>query len=358
MTRPLRTLIDLSALEYNYRHIKNITQNKKIMAMVKANGYGHDINLAAEGLKHADNFGVACLEEATELRKSGITKPITLMEGFFMPEELKLVHELSLDLVIHNNWQIEILEKHIHSPLNIWLKINTGMHRLGFTLEDFEINFSKLKQQKNINILGFMTHFASASDINNPKTMQQLNIFKNLVDTLPEHYLLSTANSAAILNWADTWCDVIRPGIMLYGISPFNDRTGVMHGLRPVMTLETKLIAIHNVKVGQTVGYDGRYVCNKDTRIGIIAIGYGDGYPRNAPDGTPVLLNGKKASIAGSISMDMISIDLTKHLEAKIGDKVILWGEDLPIEEVAIATGTIPYELITSLTPRVPRVAL
>jgi alanine racemase len=203
-----------------------------------------------------------------------------------------------------------------------------------------------------------MTHFASASDINNPKTMQQLNIFKNLVDTLPEHYLLSTANSAAILNWADTWCDVIRPGIMLYGISPFNDRTGVMHGLRPVMTLETKLIAIHNVKVGQTVGYDGRYVCNKDTRIGIIAIGYGDGYPRNAPDGTPVLLNGKKASIAGSISMDMISIDLTKHLEAKIGDKVILWGEDLPIEEVAIATGTIPYELITSLTPRVPRVAL
>jgi alanine racemase len=356
MTRPLRSLIDLSALKYNSWHIKNIIQNKKIMAMVKANGYGHGLKLVAESLLQVDNFGVACLEEAMELRSFGVTKPITIMQGFFAAEDLKLIDKFTLDVVIHSNWQVEILEKYTGRALNVWLKINTGMNRLGFIAEECISNFKLLIQQKNIKILGFMTHFAAADNINNPKTIQQFALFKDVVTDLPPQYLLSAANSAAILNWPDTWCDFVRPGIMLYGISPFSNCIGTLHGLRPVMTLETKIIAINTVKKDHTVGYDGRYVCNENTRIGIIAIGYGDGYPRNAPDGTPVLLNGYRASIAGCVAMDMISINLNSHPNAKIGDKVILWGGGLPIEEVATAIGTIPYELITSLTPRVPRV--
>jgi alanine racemase len=203
-----------------------------------------------------------------------------------------------------------------------------------------------------------MTHFATASDINNNNTMQQFNLFKHLLDGIEHNYLLSTANSAAILNWPDTHLDVIRPGIMLYGISPFKECVGADHGLRPVMSLETEIIAIHMVKKGQIIGYDARYICKQDQKIGIIAIGYGDGYPKCAPDGTPVLVNGVQASIAGKVSMDMISIDLSTAPTAKIGDKVLLWGQGLPIETVATAINGSSYELVTSLTPRVPRVAV
>jgi len=354
MGRALKAVVNCNALELNLKKVREIAPNRKILAMVKANGYGHGIVNVAKALKAADAFGVACIEEACELRRAGISQRIVLMEGFFdWNEELSEITRLNLEPVIHHKGHIEALSQEVgYPPFSVWIKINTGMHRLGFPIEEVSVIWRTLSSLPFIKIEGFLTHFSKADDINDPHTQVQMDRFFQTVADLPG--AKSLANSAAILGWHTSHADWVRPGIMLYGVSPFAERCGLEEGLQPVMTLQSQLIAIQPLREGEAVGYGGAYVCSKDTRIGVVAVGYGDGYPRLAPSGTPVLVNGKQVPLVGRVSMDMITVDLSTQPTAKVGDPVQLWGPDLPVEKVASAIGTTAYELLTGLSTRVP----
>ncbi len=354
MGRALKATIDCSALESNLKRVREIVLNSKILAMVKANGYGHGIVNVAKALKTADAFGVACIEEACELRRAGVSQRIVLMEGFFnCDEELPEIIRLNLEPVIHHAGHIEALKQETgHATLPIWIKINTGMHRLGFPVEEINDIWRGLSTIPFIKVEGFLTHFAKADEIEDPYTELQIDQFFQAVLHLPG--AKSLANSAAILAWHTSHADWVRPGIMLYGVSPFTGRYGLEEGLQPVMTLRSELIAIQSLKKGQAVGYGGTYMCPSDTRIGVVAVGYGDGYPRLAPTGTPLLLNGKRVPLVGRVSMDMVTVDLSTQPDARVGDPIQLWGPGLPVEAVANAIGTTAYELLTGLSTRVP----
>jgi alanine racemase len=363
MGRALRAIINTAALKHNFQCIKQKAKSSKILAMIKANGYGHGIVNVAKILKDADAFGVACIEEALKLREAGIQNRIVLMEGFFKSDELENILRYQLEPVIHHQAQMSALMKlekplaaiaamGTSNPLKIWIKVDTGMHRLGFPMHEFQEAYSVLNAIKMIQIQGFMTHFSSADEKDNPKTKTQISLFQNLVKDLPGDK--SLANSAGIWGWPDSHGDFVRPGIMLYGVSPFANQTGIDLGLKPAMTLTTSLISIQNLKKGEQVGYGGIYTCEQDMPIGVVAVGYADGYPRHAPHNTPVLLNGKKVPLVGRVSMDMITIDLRSVPNAKVGDPIELWGAHLPVEIVAAHMGTLGYELLTSLSPRVP----
>ena len=354
MGRALKAVINRKALELNFNKVREIAPNQKILAMVKANGYGHGIVNVARALKTADAFGVACIEEALELRQAGISQRIVLMEGFFnRDEELPEISRLNLEPVIHHRGHIEALAQETgHPPFSVWVKINTGMHRLGFSVEEVPSIWQALSSLPSIRIEGFLTHFSKADEREDPHTQLQITRFFQAVDHLPG--VKSLANSAAILGWHDSHADWVRPGVMLYGVSPFVGRCGKEEGLQPVMTLRSELIAIQSLKKGEAVGYGGTYVCPQDTRIGIGAVGYGDGYPRLAPTGTPVLVQGKQVPLVGRVSMDMMTVDLSTQPQAKVGSPVQLWGADLPVEQVAAAIGTTAYELLTGLSTRVP----
>lgn len=322
--------------------------------MIKANGYGHGIVTVAKALKAADAFGVACIEEAYELRRAGISQRIVLMGGFFnWQEELQDVVRLNLEPVIHHAGHVEALSQAVgHASLSVWIKINTGMYRLGFPVTEALAVWQALSALPFIRIEGFLTQFSKADEIADPYTQVQMDRFYQAVGSLPG--AKSLANSAAILGWRASHADWVRPGIMLYGVSPFAGRHGLEEGLQPVMTLRSELIAVQSLKQGEAVGYGGTYICPKDTQIGVVAVGYGDGYPRLAPTGTPVLLNGRRVPLVGRVSMDMITVDLATQPEARVRDCVQLWGPDLPVEVVANAMGTTAYELLTGLSTRVP----
>lgn len=347
--------VHLAALQHNLACVKKLAKGAAVQVMVKANAYGHGLLVVANALSQADAFGVATLEEALELRKNGIVKPIVLMAGFFDPEELPLILQHDLTIVIHEFYQLQMLEQaRPNKPISIWLKVDSGMHRLGFPPHEIAALYSRLSQQPWIKKpFGWMTHLADADNPANNTTLAQLACFTNTVGHLPG--AKSIANSAAIVSWPQTHADWVRPGIMLYGVSPLIDDMGSHLGLKPVMTLSTQLIAIHSLKCGDAVGYGGTWVCPQDMPVGVAAIGYGDGYPRHAQNGTPVLVNGYPCQLAGRVSMDMITIDLRNAPTAKIGDRVTLWGENLPIEYVARKAQTIPYELFCNLTSRVAR---
>lgn len=353
MTRPVRARVGLDALRSNLELARRAAPHSRVLAVVKANAYGHGLVPVARALAPADAFGVAGVEEALVLRQAGIEKPIVLLEGFFHAAELDEVLRHELSLVIHAPHQVEALATAgLPAPVRVWIKLDTGMHRLGFAPAELDAVRARLQAVAGVEPAGLMTHFACADDRNDPATRRQLECFSEAARGLEGEH--SLANSAALLGWPESHADWVRPGLMLYGISPFLDDTAADQGLTPAMTLETELIAIRECAAGEAVGYGGAWVCPEPMPVGVAAIGYGDGYPRHAPDGTPVLVDGRSTQLIGRVSMDMITLDLRGLPEARVGSRVTLWGEGLPVERIARAAGTIPYELVCAVTARVP----
>jgi alanine racemase len=352
MTRPTRARINLQALQHNYSLARQTAADSQVMAIIKANAYGHGLVSIAQALPEAAAFGVACLDEAIALREAGFDRRIVLLEGLFGADDINLISGYRLDVVVHHDSQLQWLAQgQLLRPLDVWLKIDTGMHRLGFTPDSIREITSRLQQIPQVNSVRYMTHFPCADDLDNPDTRQQIDVFGAAVAVVDGER--SLANSAGILGWPAARADWIRPGIMLYGSSPLSGRTAQSLGLLPVMTLTTELIAVNERKQGDTIGYGGDWSCPVDMPVGVAAIGYGDGYPRHATSGTPLRVNGHAASLAGRVSMDMICIDLRGVPNPQVGDEVILWGEGLPVDEVAMAADTISYELLCGVGSRV-----
>jgi alanine racemase len=353
MTRPVRARIDLQALQHNFQQARRAAPGSCVMAVVKANAYGHGLIRVARALQEADGFAVARLEEALELREAGIRQPITLLEGFLSAAELAEVDRWGLDVVVHQEAHLALLEhSRLAHALRVWIKVDTGMHRLGFAPERVPQVLDRLEALPRVRYpVGLLSHLACADDLESPVTERQRVLFERLCEG--RNGERSLANSAAILRWPATHYEWVRPGIMLYGVSPLLGRVAGELGLRPVMELSTRLIHVSRYRKGDAIGYGGTWRCPEDMPVGVAAIGYGDGYPRHAPTGTPVLLNGERVPLVGRVSMDMITLDLRGQPAARLGDPVTLWGPDLPVEEVAAAAGTIGYELLTGITGRV-----
>lgn len=353
MSRPTTITIHLDALRHNFQRIKTLAPHSKILAMVKSNAYGHGITRIALALPDVDALGVACIEEGMILRRAGVKNPIVLMEGLFADNELTLIENENFALVVHHLEQVIMLEKNPHiKPVSIWLKIDTGMHRLGFAPDDVKAVYHRLLQCKAVKKpIGLMTHFAKADIIQSEMTQHQIDAFHATCMELVGPR--SLANSAAILAWPNAHADWVRPGVMLYGASPFADQRGITHGLKPVMSFSSQLIALHFVKQGSTMGYGGHWTAPEDMMIGVVGVGYGDGYPRHAKNGTPMLVNGVECQLIGRVAMDMLTVDLRNYPLAKVGDPVLLWGPELPVERIAEFSETIGYELLTRITQRV-----
>jgi len=355
MTYPTKVHIDINALKHNFKRVRELAPKSKIMVMVKANAYGHGITEVAQALCDADAFGVACVEEASVIRQIGLDNPIVLMSGFIDPNNLTEITKLNCEIVVHNIAQVEALEQiNLSKPIKVWLKINTGMHRLGFAPKDVAGVHARLSNCKNVVAPpNLMTHFADANDTKKITTSKQIKIFNETTKNLSGEK--SLANSAAILSFPESHADWVRPGGLLYGVSPLLNDEGAKHNLIAVMTLRSKIIAIQQAKKGAAIGYGGVWQCPEDMSYAIVAIGYGDGYPRYAKSGTPVLVNGQVCALIGRVAMDMIAIDLRSHPQAKIGDEVILWGKGLPAEHVAEHADTITYELFCRVVRRAQR---
>jgi alanine racemase len=358
--RPLIARIDTAALAHNLGVARAAAPNSRILAVVKADAYGHGLSRTARALRGADGFAVLRLEEAAQLRSEGYTHPIVLLEGFFHPDELAEIARLHLRPVIHRVDQAEVLINTLarsrqNHRVDVLLKLNTGMNRLGINPKRLPEMLAALRAAPHIGSITLMTHFASA-DEDDAGVERQLASFQTATRDLG--LPASLANSAAILRHPQTHADWVRPGIMLYGASPFADQTGEAIGLLPVMTLESRLIGIQFVRKGEGVGYGARYIAERDMKVGIVACGYADGYPRHADTGTPILVRGEFGNqitrTLGRVSMDMLNVDLTPVPTAHVGSPVTLWGNGLPVEHVAAAAGTISYELLTALAPRVP----
>ncbi len=353
--RPTKALINLPALRANLEKAKQSAPDSKILAVVKANGYGHGIERVAQQLSGADAFGVASIDEAILLRQKGFLHRILLLEGLFSKAEIPVVVQNRLDLVIHSPHQLEwLLSAHIDIQVSVWIKVDTGMHRLGFDPQQLQSVVSRLENSANDFCIHVMSHFASA-DERNPAgidfTQHQIEKFEAATQHYP--YPKSLANSAGMVFFPESHYQWIRPGIFLYGAGFFKP------GLepQPVMQLQSEVISIKTVQVGESVGYGNTWTAKRKSVVGVVAVGYGDGYPRHAPNGTPVLINGEKLPLVGRVSMDMITVDLTDaRQEIKIGDIAILWGQGLSVDEVAEYSGTIGYELLCAVTQRVPMV--
>lgn len=345
-------VINLQALANNYQIIKDYAPSSKVLAVLKANAYGHGLERIAQALPQADAFGVARISEAIALRKAGISQPIVLLEGFFSVDELDLLSEYNLETIIHNQEQLQsIIQATINTAVKVWLKIDTGMHRLGIAPDQFELFYQTLKQSKNVqkNLI-LISHLGCADNTKDKTTDSQLALFEKLIPTDNE---CSLANSAAICAWPNTHYDWVRPGLMLYGVSPMIEPGNEQYALQPVMTLKSSIIAIRKIEKGEPVGYGSTWHSTESTHIAVIAIGYGDGYPRHAENGTPVYVNGRIVPLVGRVSMDMITVDLGINSIDRVGDEATLWGTDLPIEKVAKYATTIPYELLCNISRRV-----
>ncbi len=357
MTRPARAWLAAPALLNNLQRVHHYAPHARVMAIVKANGYGHGLTWVAKVLHDADGFGVASADEGVRLREAKVRQPITLLEGFFQPTELPLLTQHQLSPTIHHESQLWDLE---HTPgagpLDVWVKIDTGMHRLGFSPEALPDVLQRLKACSAVQTVGLMTHFANADNKFDASTKAQTDLFMAL--TREAQAERSLANSAGIVAWPASHRDWVRPGIMLYGASPVIGLSAADLELKPVMTLQTEIIAVHRRRKGEVVGYGGDWMCPEDMPVGIAAIGYGDGYPRHAPPGTPVLVQGQRLPLIGRVSMDMITLDLRGRPDTRIGDPVTLWGDGLAVDEIAERSGTIAYELLCCVTERVPRCEL
>lgn len=353
MPRHTVAKIDLDALRHNYRLARDRAGDAIAMAVIKADGYGHGIRTVARALSDdTDCFAVACLEEAQAIRDEGLPHTIVLLQGMHASEDVAVCCQLGLEPVIHSHAQLDWLARAAELP-KCWVKVNSGMNRLGFGASELAAVMARLADM-DCPVRGFMTHFASADEADNPATEEQTQRFQQAVAPWPEAQL-SVGNSAAHFRAGQPLFDWSRPGIMLYGASPLPQKNGSQLGLKPVMTLESELIAVRTLNPGDAVGYGGTWVAEQPTRMGIVAIGYGDGYPRHAGSGTPAWVNGQRISLIGRVSMDMLAVDLSAAPDAQPGDRVELWGEHVPVDEVARQAGTIGYELLTGVTARVPR---
>ena len=354
MMQSVRAEISLGALVHNFNVVKSKVPESKIISVVKANAYGHGLVQVAKALNDSDAYAVARIEEALALRSAGITKPIILLEGFFNEDDVPVLVANNLTVALHCTELLEQIERaEVPSPINAWLKLNTGMHRLGVNPDEAEAFYARMQKCPNIaKPIGIISHLCCADEPKKDEyTRRQIGIFNDFASRHPGPTAL--ANSAGIFTWPDSHTQWVRPGIVLYGVSPYEDKTGEELGLKPVMTLKSNIIAKRHIKKGDKVGYGCYYEAPYDTNIGIVAMGYGDGYPRQVPNGTPVLINNRIVGTAGHVCMDMMFIDLGPDSTDQVGDEVVLWGEGLPVEKIASILGTIPYELVIKLTNRV-----
>lgn len=357
--RPSRALIDLDALRHNYRLARELG-GQKALAIVKADAYGHGAVRCARALEpEADGFGVACIEEALELREAGIRAPILLLEGFFDADELALIDRHDLWCVVQAPWQIDAIERARPArPLTVWLKLDSGMHRLGLAPQEYRVCLRRLQALPQVGEVVAMTHFARADELDSPRTDEQMALFQQVTEGQgPGGTALaaSVANSPALLGWPATRSDWSRPGLMLYGATPFAMPHPVADQLRPVMTLESQIIAVRELAAGEPVGYGARFVTEEPTRVGVVAIGYADGYPQFAPNGTPVWIDGQPGRVIGRVSMDMLTVDLDGHPSAGMGSRVELWGNHVRASDLTGLCATSPYRLLCGLK-RVPRI--
>ncbi|MCB1760766.1 MAG: alanine racemase [Gammaproteobacteria bacterium] len=347
-------LLDLDAVRHNLRRAREAAPHSRAIAVIKSNAYGHGmLRIAAALSADVDAFGLARMEEAVALREAGFEGRLIALEGYFDSCELDAAIDCRIDVVISRSGQIHLLERYSGARrLDCWLKIDTGMNRLGFRIEEAEAAYRRLCQcrvaTRNPRL---MSHFACADEADNSFNDLQLTGFQTLVERLGGE--ASMANSAATLSRADSHYQWIRPGIMLYGASPMARGCAAKEGLRPVMTLRSRLIAINHCRAGDSVGYGASWRVPESMPVGVVAIGYGDGYPRHAASGTPLLVNGIRAPLVGRVSMDMVTVDLRGVPGARVGDPVTLWGEGLPAEEVALHAETIAYELFCGVSQRV-----
>jgi alanine racemase len=353
MARTCIASINLKAIKSNYLYAKSLAPNSKAIAVVKADAYGHGaIEVATYLEETVDAFGVACIEEAIELRELGLEKkPILLLEGMFEFCELELLEKYELMPVIGSASQLQwILNAKLAKPIKVFLKYDSGMSRLGFHEAEFIQALHVLESSNNIAKIVLMTHFSKADEPYDIFTQNQIDNFNRIAKETG--HPSSVANSAGIVAWRNSHKQYNRPGIMLYGSSPFSEAR-YQKNLVPAMTLSSALISIKDFKKGQGIGYGSRFICECDMQIGVVAVGYADGYSRHAKDGTPVFINGARAKIAGRVSMDMTTIDLTGIPNPKIGDRVEMFGENIGINEVAEFSNTISYEILSKITKRV-----
>lgn len=352
--RPARALIDLQALRHNYRLARD-SSGGRALAVIKADAYGHGAVHVAQALEaQADGFAVACIEEALELRAAGIRAPILLLEGFFEADELALIVEHDLWTVVHAIWQLEAVEQaQLGKPLTVWLKLDTGMHRVGLHPSEYRAAYQRLLATGKVARVVLMSHFSCADELNSACSDQQVAVFEAARQGLVAE--TSLKNSPAVMGWPKIPSDWSRTGIMLYGATPFDQTQPLAERLQPVMTLESKVISVRELPAGEAVGYGATFVSERPLRIGVVAMGYADGYPRHAPTGTPVLIDGQRSRLLGRVSMDMLCVDLTDVPQAGLGSRVELWGKAVLASEVATQAGTIPYQIFCNLR-RVPRI--
>jgi alanine racemase len=341
--RTARVHINHEALRHNLERVRHFAPGRRIMAVIKANAYGHGLLGCASDLTEADAFALATIGEAMALRHAGISRPLAVLQGFADESELAQMAQFRLQPVLHQLWQVELLSTANIEPLDVWLKIDTGMHRLGIPPQQVAQAWRQLECSGAVSEIRLMSHFANSDDVSNIHNNNQLKSFVDSTSDICAER--SMANSGAIAALPDSHFDWVRPGIMLYGASPFRERTAAELGLQAVMTLESKLIAVQLLRKGDAVGYGGTWVCPADMPVGVVAVGYGDGYPRHAASGTPVWINGQVRPLVGRVSMDSVCIDL-RYCDAKPGDRVVLWGDELAVDEVATHAGTIAYELL------------
>ena len=354
MTPMVSATIDTGALKHNLEQVRRWAPRSRVMAVIKANAYGHGLVAVARALDAADSFAVARVDEGITLRNAGIQKRTVLLEGVFDRGQLDSAAAAGFELVVHTTEQIDLLrEAGEGAPFKVWLKLDSGMNRLGFKGAAFGAAFAALNDLPRIaRPMGLFTHLASADEPESPATTEQLDRFDEATRVLPGER--SIANSAAMLSFTQAQADWVRPGLLLYGVSPFDGKIGADHGLKPAMTLQSHVISIKELEPGERVGYGGNWTASRRTRLAVAAVGYGDGYPRSLGSGSPVLINGERAALAGRVSMDMIGIDVTDlSRPPRLGDSVILWGEGLPVEEIAVWADTIPYELLCGISQRV-----
>ncbi|KAF1712203.1 alanine racemase [Pseudoxanthomonas kalamensis DSM 18571] len=347
--RPARARIDLQALRHNYRLARRLGGDRAL-AVVKADAYGHGAVACAQALAaDVDGFGVACIEEALQLREAGIAQPIVLLEGCFDADELTLVDRHGLWPVVATEAQLQALERHPPTrPLRVWLKLDSGMHRLGFDAAGFAEAWRRLHALPGVAGVVAMTHLARADELACAHTAEQIDAFDRVCSPLPVSET-SIGNSAGLLAWPRARREWVRPGLMLYGASRFDGPCAEAEELHPVLTLESRIIAVRELGPGEPVGYGGTYVTDAPTRIGVVALGYADGYPQFAPTGTPVSIDGRPGRLVGRVSMDMLTVDLSDHPQAGPGSQVQLWGDRVRVAEVAARCGGSAYQLMTGL---------
>ena len=346
--------IDLQAVRHNLQVVRSFAPKSRVMAAIKADGYGHGAVAVARALEAAnvDAFAVACLEEAMQLRHAHVNTPIALLEGIISAEEAAQAVYERLQVVVHDHWQLQLLEAlPATAEVNLWFKLDSGMHRLGFPLDQVPHLAEVLRRRPLWKFHGWITHLATADETDNPFTAEQIRRYEQALQGIAG--ARSIANSAGLIAWPQARADWVRPGLMLFGASPLPARSALELGLKPAMQLESRIIAIREFEAGESIGYGRAFRCPERMRIGVIAVGYADGVHRSLGGGTPLLLGGQRVPLVGRVSMDMITADLRSTPHAQVGERVVLWGQGLPVEEVAACAGTLAYELLCGLTQRV-----